>query len=198
MVEKISRRSFLKGSALATAAAGLVDPAAALAAPAAAHGAGAPPLAGPDAVAIALNVNGSVQHLKVEPRMTLAEALRGPLGLTGTKIGCNRGACSACTVLLDGQPVCSCTLLAVEVGERKVRTIEGLAKGEALHPVQAAFVEHDALQCGYCTPGMVMSCVALLERNPHPGPDEIRAAISGHICRCGSYPHVVAAVLGVR
>jgi len=130
----------------------------------------------------------------VEPRMTLAEALRGPLELSGTKIACNRGACSACTVLLDRLPVCACMVLAIEVGGRSVTTIEGLANGDALDPVQAAFVEHDAVQCGFCTPGMVLSCAALLQRIPDPSPADIRDAISGHLCRCGTYPHVVAAV----
>src|SRR5208283_25057 len=119
----------------------------------------------------------------------------GPLGLTGTKIACNHGACSACTVWLDGLPVCGCMTLAIEVGTRGVTTIEGLAMGGALHPVQAAFIEHDAMQCGFCTPGMVMSCAALLARTPAPTEDAVKAAISGHVCRCGTYPHVVAATL---
>jgi len=153
------------------------------------------PVVGPDAVLIQLDVNGQAHKLQVEPRMTLAEALRGPLGMTGTKIGCDRGACSACTVWLDGLPVCSCMMLAIEVGNRRVTTIEGLAQGDRLHPVQAAFIEHDALQCGYCTPGMVMSCAALVERNAHPTPEQVRTAISGHVCRCGTFPHVVAATL---
>jgi xanthine dehydrogenase YagT iron-sulfur-binding subunit len=144
---------------------------------------------------IALNVNGSDHPLRVESRMTLVEALRGPLRLTGTKIGCNRGACSACTVWLDGTPVASCMMLAVEVGSRVVMTIEGLAHGDELHPVQAAFVAHDAMQCGFCTPGMAMSAAALLERNANPTDEDVKRAISGHICRCGSYPHVVAATL---
>ncbi len=127
--------------------------------------------------------------------MTLAEVLRGPLHLTGTKIACNRGACSACTVWLDGAPVPSCMILALDVGERKVTTIEGLANGDVLHKVQQAFIDHDAIQCGFCTPGMVMSCAALLERNANPCEDDVREAISGHICRCGTYPHVIAAVL---
>ncbi len=153
------------------------------------------PSAGPEPVAVALNVNGVVRTLQVEPRMTLAEALRGPLGLTGTKIACNRGACSACTVWLDGATVCACMTLAIEVGARAVTTIEGLASGGQLHPVQAAFIEHDALQCGFCTPGMAMSCAALLERMPDPTAEDVRSAISGHYCRCGTYPHVVAATL---
>jgi len=150
---------------------------------------------GPDATAVTLQVNGVAHTLNVEPRATLAEILRGPLGLTGTKIACNRGACSACTVLLDGEPVCSCMMLGLDVGARSITTIEGLAKGDVLHPVQQAFIEHDALQCGFCTPGMIMSCAALLERIPEPNADDVRAAISGHFCRCGTYPHVVDATL---
>jgi xanthine dehydrogenase YagT iron-sulfur-binding subunit len=152
---------------------------------------------GPDEISITLQVNGAARMLRVEPRTTLAEALRGPLGLTGTKIACNRGACSACTVWLDGSPVCSCMMLAIDVGARRVTTIEGLAQGNTLHPMQKAFIEHDALQCGFCTPGIVMSCAALIERSPEPNADDVRAAISGHFCRCGTYPHVVAATLAV-
>jgi xanthine dehydrogenase YagT iron-sulfur-binding subunit len=152
-------------------------------------------IAGPDRVAVALNVNGATRTAQVEPRTTLAEALRGVLHLTGTKIACNRGACSACTVLIDGVPVCSCMVLAVEVGARSITTIEGLAQGDTLHAVQAAFITHDAVQCGFCTPGLVLTCAALLERTPDPTADDVKAAIGGHLCRCGTYPHVVAATL---
>ena len=152
-------------------------------------------IAGPQAVPITLKVNSATHTLKLEPRTTLAEALRGPLGLTGTKIACNRGACSACTVWLDGLPICSCMILAIDVGARSVTTIEGLAHGDTLHPVQQAFIDHDALQCGFCTPGMVMSCAALLARTPEPNADDVRAAISGHYCRCGTYPHAITATL---
>jgi aerobic-type carbon monoxide dehydrogenase small subunit (CoxS/CutS family) len=123
--------------------------------------------------------------------------LRDHLDLTGTKIGCDRGSWSACTVWLDGAPVASCMVLAIDVGSRPVTTIEGLAQGDTLHPVQEAFIAHDAMQCGYCTPGMVMSCAALLQRTPKPTAEDVQAAISGHICRCGSYPHVIDAVLAV-
>jgi len=125
----------------------------------------AAPSFGPEPLPIALKVNGMLRRLTVEPRMTLAEVLRGPIGLTGTKIACNRGACSACTVWLDGIPICSCMILAIDVRQRAVTTVEGLAQGEALHPVQEAFITHDAMQCGFCTPGMVMSCAALLARS---------------------------------
>jgi carbon-monoxide dehydrogenase small subunit/xanthine dehydrogenase YagT iron-sulfur-binding subunit len=193
MRAKLSRRSFLLGSALSTAGATMMKTASSITV-ADPRETDAQPV-GPQAVAISLAVNGETHKLLVEPRMTLAEALRGPLGLTGTKIGCNRGACSACTVWLNGIPVCSCMMLAIEVGDRHVTTIEGLARTADLHPVQAAFIEHDALQCGFCTSGMVMSCAALVERVAHPTAEQVQEAISGHVCRCGTYPHVVAATL---
>jgi len=186
---ELSRRELLSGSAYLTIGAGT-----AALAPNASATEVAPP-SGDSIHDIVLNVNGVDRTVKVESRATLAEVLRGPLGLTGTKIACNRGACSACTVWLDGTPVCSCMTFAVEVGPRAVTTIEGLARGDQLHPVQEAFIEHDAMQCGFCTPGMAMSAAALLERNANPTAEEVERAISGHICRCGSYPHVVAATL---
>ncbi len=192
MQRPLSRRALLRGSAVMTADIGMAKVALAAGEEAAEQGAS---VVGPDAVPVALTVNGVQHALRVEPRATLAETLRGPLGLTGTKIACNHGACSACTVWLDGLPVCGCMTLAIEVGARGVTTIEGLATGGVLHPVQAAFIEHDAMQCGFCTPGMVMSCAALLARTPAPTEDDVKAAISGHVCRCGTYPHVVAATL---
>jgi xanthine dehydrogenase YagT iron-sulfur-binding subunit len=191
----VSRRSFLRSSALTAAGATVIETASAIIAQAQAAQSDGPPASGPGPVLVTLKVNGVERRLLAEPRMTLAQALRGPLGLTGTKIACDRGACSACTVWVDGLPVCSCMMLAIEIGARSVTTIEGLARGEALHPVQTAFIEHDALQCGFCTPGMVMSCAALLERVSDPTAEDVRAAISGHLCRCGTYPHVVAATL---
>jgi len=150
---------------------------------------------GPEFFSLTLNINGSSRTLEVPPRMTLAELLRGPLDLTGTKIACNTGACGACTVWIDGNPVCACMVLAVDVRRREVTTIEGLAKHGCLHPVQVAFVEHDAMQCGFCTPGFVMSCAALLARHPRPTLEDVKAAISGHLCRCGSYPKICEATL---
>ena len=186
---RMSRRSFLKGTSAATARLAALETAVTPAV------AAEPQVFGPDAVSVALRVNGQSHTVAVEPRTTLAEVLRGPLNLTGTKVACDRGSCSACTVLLDGAPVASCSMLALDVGNRAITTIEGLASGETLHPVQAAFIEHDALQCGFCTPGMVLSSAALLERNPQPTAGDVKAAISGHVCRCGTYPHVVDAVL---
>jgi xanthine dehydrogenase YagT iron-sulfur-binding subunit len=186
---RTTRRAFLAYSAVGTgvAVAGLPGPAA--------GAEGAPTVRGPGEVPITLRVNGARRTVKVLPSTTLAEALRERLGLTGTKIGCDRGACSACTVLLDGTPVSSCLTFALDVGDREVTTIEGLARGEALHPLQEAFVAHDALQCGFCTPGMVMSCAALLARNPAPTLDDVKAAVAGNTCRCGTYPKVFEAVL---
>ena len=185
-----TRREFLAYSSAAVAAAALPLQADAARAP-------APAVRGPGPAEIVLRVNGARRRVEVEPGASLAEVLRGPLGLTGTKVGCDRGACSACTVLLDGVPVSSCTTLALDVGDREVTTIEGLATASGLNPVQQAFVAHDAMQCGFCTPGMVMSCVALLARNPSPTLDDVKAATSGNLCRCGSYPKVFEAVLAV-
>ena len=153
------------------------------------------PAPAPVNITLTLNVNGVDHALSIGADATLAEVLRNRLGLTGTKIACYRGACSACTVWLDGAPIPSCMMLAVEVGARKVLTIEGLADGETLHPVQQAFIDHDAMQCGYCTPGMAMAAAALIARNPDPSEADVEAAISGHLCRCGTYPHIVAATL---
>ncbi|MDA8328549.1 MAG: (2Fe-2S)-binding protein [Betaproteobacteria bacterium] len=152
---------------------------------------------GPGTISMVLNVNGILQSIEMEPRTTLAEALRTSLKLTGTKVACNHGACSACTVWLDDLPVAACGILAIEVVSRKITTIEGLGDADHLHPVQKSFIEHDAIQCGFCTPGMVMSCAALLARNPHLGVEEVETAISGHLCRCGTYPHVVQAMLSL-
>jgi aerobic-type carbon monoxide dehydrogenase small subunit (CoxS/CutS family) len=152
------------------------------------------PALGPSPVSVSLTVNGKPHHLLVEPRVVLVDALRDRIGLTGTKSVCGRGACGACTVLIDGASQCSCLLLAVEVAGKSITTIEGLKSDNRLAPIQQAFVEADAMQCGFCTSGMVMSCKALLDRNPHPSRSEIREAVAGNLCRCGTYPHVFAAV----
>jgi len=149
---------------------------------------------GPGAVPVTLEVNGRPHRLTIEPRVVLSDALRERLGLTGTKVVCGRGACGACTVLVDGQAVCSCLTLAAEVQGKKITTIEGLAADGRLAPIQQAFVAADALQCGFCTSGMVMSCKSLLDRKPKPTREEIRHAVAGNLCRCGTYPHVFEAV----
>ena len=143
--------------------------------------------------AIELTVNGRAYALRVEPRRTLLDALREDLHLTGAKPGCNMGQCGACTVLLDGEAVYSCLLLAVECQGQAITTIEGLARDDELDPVQQAFIEHDALQCGFCTPGQVLTLKALLQRNEHPTDEEIERTMSGNICRCGAYPKILAA-----
>ena len=150
---------------------------------------------GPEASIIQLKVNGMVESLSVEPRTTLASALRDHLELTGTKVVCDRGSCSACTVYLDGMPVNACMMSVFDVGDKEITTIEGIAKNGKLHPVQEAFIEHDASQCGYCTPGMVMSCAHLLENNPNPTLEDVKSATRGNLCRCGTYPHVFKATL---
>ena len=144
---------------------------------------------------VKLTVNGVEHRTEVEDHWTLVEVLRDHLSLTGTKIGCDRGECGACTVLLDGQPVYSCSQLAVWADGRSITTVEGLAHDGHLHPLQEAFIEHDGPQCGFCTSGQLMSAKALLDRNPHPTADEVRAAMTGNICRCSNYNRYVEAVL---
>jgi xanthine dehydrogenase YagT iron-sulfur-binding subunit len=153
---------------------------------------------GPKAGTAVLTVNGQARELRIEPRVSLLDALREDLGLTGSKKGCDQGTCGACTVWVDGRRVLACLTLAVACEGREVTTIEGLAPDGGLHPVQAAFVEHDAFQCGYCTPGQIMSAVKLLEEG-HAGDDaEIAEWMSGNICRCAAYPNIRAAIRGVR
>ena len=144
-------------------------------------------------VRVQLFVNETQYDIDIEPRRTLLDALRVDLQLTGAKLGCGMGNCGACTVLVDGEAIYSCLALAVECAGKAIITIEGLSQGERLDPVQAAFVEHDALQCGYCTPGQVLAMKALLARNPHPTDEEIERGMSGNICRCGAYPKILAA-----
>jgi carbon-monoxide dehydrogenase small subunit len=144
---------------------------------------------------IVLNVNGILYNINVETHRTLVEVLRDTLGLTGTKKSCNEGECGACTVLMDGKPVASCLVLAVAAQGKEITTIEGLARGERLDPVQEAFVKHTAIQCGFCTPGMVMAAKALLDEHPRPSRAEVRRAISGNLCRCTGYQQIVDAIM---
>jgi carbon-monoxide dehydrogenase small subunit/xanthine dehydrogenase YagT iron-sulfur-binding subunit len=190
----MSRRTFFKGAGLSAASMAFLD--GGLGVPGAAGDlVGEPQVLGPGAVSLSLSVNDRTLGVRVDPGTTLADVLRQDLGLTGTKIGCDRGACSACTVWVDGEVVASCMTLAFDVRGKQVTTIEGLAQGGTLHPVQQAFVEHDALQCGFCTPGMVMSCAALIERHPNCTLEDVKAAVSGHLCRCGTYPNIFKATL---
>ncbi len=162
--------------------------------------AAAPPPAAPavQRLPIDLEINGARRHLVIDSRTSLLDALREDLALTGTKKGCDHGQCGACTVLVDGRRELSCLTLAAMAGGRKVTTIEGLAQGDQLHPVQAAFLEHDGFQCGYCTPGQIMSAVGLLAEGCPDDPAAIRECMSGNICRCGAYPNIVAAVRAAR
>jgi xanthine dehydrogenase YagT iron-sulfur-binding subunit len=145
-------------------------------------------------IPITLTINGEIHRLEVEPRVALLDALREKLHLTGTKKGCDHGQCGACTVHLDGQSALSCLTLAVMSEGRQITTIEGLAQGESLHPMQAAFVKHDAFQCGYCTPGQIMAATALVQDKQHRSAAEIREAMSGNLCRCAAYPNIIAAI----
>lgn len=191
---ELTRRGFLTGTGITAATSVALD----ACKPAAGPGeppTGAAEVIGPAATEVTLRINGAPQKVSVEPRTTLADALRFELGMTGTKVVCDRGACSACTVWLDDVPVNACMTFVLDAVGREVTTIEGLSKNGALHPVQAAFVAHDAAQCGFCTPGMVMSAAALLRRSPRPSLDEVKGAVSGNLCRCGTYPKVFEATL---
>jgi xanthine dehydrogenase YagT iron-sulfur-binding subunit len=192
-MSKLSRRQFVESTGAGLVVATSAPLAAQQAAPAATESS-RPAITAPRTT-VQLNVNGTEHRVEVEDRWTLVEVLRDHLGLTGTKIGCDRGECGACTVLLDGKPVYSCSQLAVWADGRKIETVEGLAHGEHLHPLQEAFIEHDGPQCGYCTSGQLMSAKALLDRNPHPTEDEVRHAMTGNICRCSNYNRYVEAVL---
>lgn len=187
-----SRRAFLKGlgtSVVSAAAFGAENASKALA------DANAERVLGPGAVPITLSVNGETMTIQLEPRTTLLDALRLHAGLTGAKEACDRASCGACTVLLGDNPVYACSMLAIEAQGAPITTIEGLARTGELTKLQQAFVDKDGLQCGFCTPGMVMTLTALLRKNPHPTEAEVRRAISGNLCRCGSQPRIVAAAL---
>jgi aerobic-type carbon monoxide dehydrogenase small subunit (CoxS/CutS family) len=187
----LSRRNFLKSTGVVGLAASVVAPAE----PAAQSG---PAALGPGEVPVRLNVNGRQLNLTIEPRVTLLDALRMRADLTGNKRGCDRGACGACTMLVDGRPVYACSTLAIEVQGRQIRNVEGLATGDRLHPVQQAFCDKDALMCGFCTPGFIMASVGLLEKYPNPTPEQIRKGLDGNICRCGTFPRIFEAVSSVK
>src|SRR6202158_1679111 len=189
-MSKISRRHFVgsTGAGLAAAAAGLLR--------------GQYKKSGADALlpavprtTVKFKVNGADQSLEIEDRWTLVEVLRDHIGLTGTKIGCDRSECGACTVLIDGKPMYSCTQLAGWMGGRSIQTVEGLSTNGQLDPLQQAFIDHDAPQCGFCTSGQLMSAKALLTANPHPTSDDARAALAGNLCRCANYNRIVEAVV---
>ncbi len=191
----LSRRSFMMTTA-ATAAAPLAGAAAAQAQAPAARAAAAAPTAqaASNVLPMTLRVNGSDHALNLDPRTALLDALREHVGLMGTKKGCDHGQCGACTVLLDGERVLSCLTLAAQAQGRAVTTIEGLSAGAQLHPMQQAFVDNDAFQCGYCTPGQIMSAVACVQEGRTANDNEIREYMSGNLCRCAAYPNIVAAI----
>jgi xanthine dehydrogenase YagT iron-sulfur-binding subunit len=147
---------------------------------------------------VTLLVNGSPRRLRLEPRVTLLDALREYAGLTGSKKGCDHGQCGACTVLIDGRRINSCLTLAVMHAGKQITTVEGLAQGDALHPVQAAFIKHDAFQCGYCTPGQLCSAIGLLNEGHAKTDDDVREQMSGNVCRCGAYNNILAAIQEAR
>ncbi len=144
---------------------------------------------------VRLTVNGRREEIRASPRCSLLQVLREDLNLTGAKEGCGAGTCGACTVLVDGNAVLSCLMLAVQAQDRSVETIEGVMQDGRLDPLQEAFIRHDAFQCGFCTPGQIMTLRGLLHRSPHPAPEEIRRAVAGNVCRCGAYPRILTAVL---
>lgn len=200
---RITRRSLFRGLGSATVVAGCATPAKPNPNPETSPPDAAPPTdgtaLGPGPAPLQFTLNGASKTVEAPPSATLADVLRHEVDATGTKVVCDRGACGACTVLVDGVARPSCMTLAHDVAGRRVTTVEGLAEGGKLSALQAAFVEHDALQCGFCTSGMLMSCQALLSR-PRTGPldaEGVKRAISGNLCRCGTYPNVVAAVLSV-
>jgi xanthine dehydrogenase YagT iron-sulfur-binding subunit len=152
---------------------------------------------GPGKVPITLNINAKRYTAEIEPRMTLLDTLRNELELTGAKRVCDRASCGACTVIMDGKAVYSCAVLGIEAQGKSITTVEGLMDGDKLHPVQQAFVDNDAQQCGFCTPGFVVACKAFLDRNPHPTPEDLKTGLGGNLCRCGTYAGIRAAVMQV-
>jgi xanthine dehydrogenase YagT iron-sulfur-binding subunit len=185
------RRNFLKTAGMAPLAAGVAGAAVAQAQSGAT-------VVGPGNVPIQLTVNGKRVNLNIEPRMTLLNALRNKADLTGNKRGCDRGVCGACTMIIDGRTAYSCSTLAIEVQGKQIRTVDGLASGATLHPVQQAFCDRDALMCGFCTPGFVMATVALIEKHPNPTPAQVKAGLDGNICRCGTFTRIMEAATNVK
>ncbi|MBZ5516837.1 MAG: (2Fe-2S)-binding protein [Acidobacteriia bacterium] len=188
--EGFSRRDFLRGAGVAVSGGLMIGQPAA----------GAPPegeteVLGPGAVPVTLKINGKIHKLNIEPRVTLLDALRNHLDLTGAKKVCDRAVCGACTVILDGNPVYACGMLAIEAQNKEIETIESLPVSGKLHPISAAFVEHDAQQCGFCTPGFVMAVKAFLDKHPDPTLEDVEKGLGGNLCRCGTYMGVRAAVL---
>jgi xanthine dehydrogenase YagT iron-sulfur-binding subunit len=188
---KFNRRNFLRTT-------GVVGLAEILAVPVEAQSQNKPAAVGPGDVPVRLNVNSRQIDLMIEPRVTLLDALRTRANLTGNKRGCDRGACGACTMIVDGRAVYSCSTLAIEVQGKQIRNVDGLANGDQLHPVQQAFCDKDALMCGFCTPGFIMSSVALLDKNPNPTPEQIKKGLDGNICRCGTFSRIFEAVSSVK
>ena len=186
----VTRRGFLKGIGVGTAATGLLSAVKPIAEAATKD----PNVLGTGEIPLTLQINGQARQLKVEPRVTLLDALRNRLDVTGPKKVCDRGTCGACTVLLDGQPIYSCSLLAVEAQGRVVTTVEGLGTPDKLNAVQAAFVQHDAQQCGFCTPGFVTAATAFVRKNPNATVEQVRAGLGGNLCRCGTYAGMLLAV----
>jgi xanthine dehydrogenase YagT iron-sulfur-binding subunit len=188
---KFNRRNFLRTT-------GVVGLAETIAVPVEAQTQSTPAAVGPGDVPVRLNVNGRQIDLMIEPRVTLLDALRMRANLTGNKRGCDRGACGACTMIVDGRAVYSCSTLAIEVQGKQIRNVDGLATADQLHPVQQAFCDKDALMCGFCTPGFIMASVALLEKNPNPTPEQIKKGLDGNICRCGTFSRIFEAVSSVK
>jgi len=184
-----SRRGFIRGVGISTGAlgSGLLETAA--------HAAPAGNVAGPGAVPVTLKINGKPHNLNIEPRVTLIDALRNRLDYTGAKKVCDRATCGACTVIMDGKVVYSCTVLAIEAQGKDIQTIEGISQNGKLHPVSVAFVNHDAQQCGYCTPGFVMATKGFLDKHPNPTLEEAEKGLGGNLCRCGTYVGMKKAVL---
>lgn len=190
----ISRRNFIKGFGGGVAGTVAITSTLPDSAEASTKGPHGSKVRGPNQVTVSLLVNGQNKAVQVDPRITLLDAIRDQLDFTGTKRVCNRGSCGACTVIMDGKTVLACSILAIDADGSSIQTIEGLAKGDNLHPVQQSYIKYDALQCGFCTPGFIMSSVALLQDNPSPSLDEIKHGVSGNLCRCGTYPNIFKAV----